>query len=407
MTAARAERDTIDSGEETSMIVDSRFIPLAIKFFRVFRSRRAGGGALAVFLRGRPVLDIWAGDIGPGNPWRRDTMAMSYSTGKGVAATVIHRLADRGLIDYEQPVADYWPEFGSAGKGSITVRELLNHRAGLHRERGLVPGSGFFDHDTVAAALAASSPDPRRLRLQGYHTVSFGTLVAELAQRVTNMPFPEIVQTELSEPLGEADFWFRVPREERARIAPLFPAVRVAGFDYENFAAAAGRYRRGSALVESIPAGLVGSQNHPSVHDAVQPGWNGVFTARALAKMYGALANAGEVEGIEYLRPGTVEHIAEMRPNSRYDYVLGVSPHHWLGYHRALLRGGPTSSGFGHYGTGGSGGMAFPASGLAIAFVTNHLGSRLTAVGDLRLPTFASIACRLLTKTNQFHRNAL
>ncbi len=129
MTAARAERDTIDSGEETSMIVDSRFIPLAIKFFRVFRSRRAGGGALAVFLRGRPVLDIWAGDIGSGNPWRRDTMAMSYSTGKGVAATVIHRLADRGLIDYEQPVADYWPEFGSAGKGSITVRELLNHRA--------------------------------------------------------------------------------------------------------------------------------------------------------------------------------------------------------------------------------------------------------------------------------------
>lgn len=396
MTAARSERKTIDRDTESSMVIDRRFMPLAIKFFRVFRSRRAGGGALAAFLHGQPVLDIWAGDIEPGNPWRRETMAMSYSTGKGVAATVIHRLANRGLIDYDQPVARYWPEFGAAGKESITVRELLNHRAGLHRQRGLVAGNGFLDHSTVAAALAASPPDPRRLRGQGYHTVSFGTLVAELAQRVVNMPFPEIVRAEISEPLDEADFWFRVPHEQRARIAPLFPAIRVAGFDYENFATATGQYRRRNALMESIPAGLVGAQNHPSVHDAMQPGWNGVFTARALAKMYGALANGGEVGGVEYLTPGIVGHIAQMRANSRYDYVLGVSPHHWLGYHRALLRSGRTSSGFGHYGTGGSGGMAFPESGLSIAFVTNHLGNRLTAVGDLRLPTFASIACRLL-----------
>jgi CubicO group peptidase (beta-lactamase class C family) len=137
-----------------------------------------------------------------------------------VAATVIHRLVDRGLIGYDRPVAEYWPEFAAAGKEFITVRELMNHRAGLQRVRGLITGDGFLDHDTTAAALASARPDPRRLRSQGYHTVTFGALVVELAQRVTGASFPDLVQAELGLPLGDEDFWFRVPAEQRHRIAP-------------------------------------------------------------------------------------------------------------------------------------------------------------------------------------------
>lgn len=118
-------------------------------------------------------------------------MALAYSTGKGVAATVAHRLIERGLLALDEPVASYWPEFAANGKGTITVREVLNHRAGLQRTRGLLDDpDGMLDHDTLAAALAAAAPDPLRLRASGYHGLTFGTLVAEIAQRATGLPFP-------------------------------------------------------------------------------------------------------------------------------------------------------------------------------------------------------------------------
>ncbi len=391
VTEAHAERDVVD--HEASMVIEPRFVALAEKFFRVCRSRGLGGGALAVFQHGRPVLDVWAGDAGPGRPWRRDTMAMSYSTGKGVAATVIHRLADRGLLGYDRPVADYWPEFAAAGKDSITVRELLNHRAGLHRVRGLVARDGFLDHDTMAAALANARPDARRLRSPGYHTVTFGPLVVELAQRVTGMSFPDLVRAELAVPLGAEDFWFQVPPEQRHRIAPLFPTIRIGGFDFETFASRARRSKHLNGLVDSIPEGLLRRQNDAAVHDVVQPGWNGVFTARGLAKMYAALANNGTIDDTRFLTRETVAHIARMPPAGGRDYILNMSPHHWLGYHRPM--NGAATPGLGHYGTGGSGGFAFPDIGLSIAFVTNYLGSRMFAAGDLRLPAFTSMAYRL------------
>ncbi|MEU1996433.1 serine hydrolase domain-containing protein [Nocardia gamkensis] len=381
---------------EPSMVLDARFVPLAEKFFQVCRARRTGGAALAVFRHGQPVLDIWAGDAAPGRPWQRDTMAMSYSTGKGVAATVLHRLADRGLLDYDRPVADYWPEFAAAGKESITVRELLNHRAGLHRIRGLVTGDAYLDHDTIAAALAAAAPDPRRHRAPGYHTVTFGPLVVELAQRITGRPFPDLVRSELAEPLGISDFWFRVPPEHRHRIAPLSPAVRVAGFDFETFATRARRTRYLSALADSIPEGLVRRQNDPMVHDGVHPGWNGVFTARALATMYAALANNGVIDSTAFLTSETVAQIVRMPRATGRDYILNVTPHHWLGYHRPMTAS--NAPGLGHLGTGGSGGFAFPDVGLSIAFVTNRLGSRISAAGDLRMAAFTAMAYRLASR---------
>ncbi len=106
-----------------------------------------------------------AGNADRDRRWDHDTVSLSFSTGKGVASTVVHRLAERGLIDYDAPVARYWPEFAAAGKDKITVRELMSHRAGLHRVRGLMPHPlDLMDYDAVVAALAAEKPDPRRLR---------------------------------------------------------------------------------------------------------------------------------------------------------------------------------------------------------------------------------------------------
>src|SRR3954467_7449554 len=107
------------------------FEPVRQAFWRLV-GRRSGGGALTVRLRGETVVDLMAGyaDRAHTRPWTPETLAISFSTTKGVASTVIHRLADRGLLDYDEPVAAYWPEFAAGGKGRITVRDLLSHRAG-------------------------------------------------------------------------------------------------------------------------------------------------------------------------------------------------------------------------------------------------------------------------------------
>jgi CubicO group peptidase (beta-lactamase class C family) len=112
----------------------------------------------------RVFITLWTGWAARDRRWSPDTVSLSFSTGKGVASLVLHRLVDRGLLDYDDFVAEHWPEFAAADKGTITVRELMSHRAGLHRVLGLVPGpTALLDTDAVARALAAAPPDPRRL----------------------------------------------------------------------------------------------------------------------------------------------------------------------------------------------------------------------------------------------------
>jgi hypothetical protein len=134
------------------------FEPVGRLFDRLFRSPRRGGGSLVVRLRGRTVVDIWGGVADPrtGRPWRRDTLGLSFSTSKGVASTVIHRLAERGLIDYDAPVAAHWPEFAAGGKAQITVRQMLSHRAGLDHLAPIAPDvPALLDHQGAEERLAA------------------------------------------------------------------------------------------------------------------------------------------------------------------------------------------------------------------------------------------------------------
>ncbi|WP_280448595.1 serine hydrolase domain-containing protein [Nocardia brasiliensis] len=393
---------TPDGASSTGrMLVDDRFTAVAAKFFAMFRRRRQGGGALAVYLDGEPVLDIWAGWADPERRWRSDTMALTYSTGKGVAATVAHRLIERGLLDLDAPVATYWPEFAANGKDAITVRDVLNHRAGLQRIRGLVDSQGtlldddaLLDHDSLAAALAASAPDPLRLRASGYHGLTFGTLVAELAQRATGRSFADVVHAELAEPLGDNDFWFGVPRGERHRLATLSPRLTIGRVPVDRLIAPFGALRRVQSAHSAIYDGWADMSIGQRPYDAVMPSWGGVFTARSLARMYGAIANDGVVGTRRLLRPETTRMIAQMLPNSRFDYVLGAPPHWALGYHRGIVGTRLTREALGHFGVGGSGAIAMPGVGVSVAFVTNHLGYSGMTLGDARLPTLSALARR-------------
>ncbi|GAA5106626.1 serine hydrolase domain-containing protein [Nocardia iowensis] len=385
------------------MLVDPRFIRLADQFFGMFTQPSRGGAALAVYLDGKPVVDIWGGWAGKDRRWNGSTVALTFSTGKGVASTVLHRLAERGLIDYDAPVAQYWPEFAAHGKDDITVRDVLSHRAGLHRVRGLVPGrEGILDYGAVVRALADSPPDPRRIRTSGYHAITFGWLVAEIVQRVTGESFTDVLRREIAEPLGLDEFWFRVPEAERYRIAKIFPHLSPPGIRWNTASSVLSWVRPIRGLAEAgMPESFDELVRDPRVHDAVMPGWNGVFSARALARMYGALANEGRVfverrgggETVQFLRPETIDLINQVQPAESRDYVLGLPLRFTLGYHRPVLmsKQQPRKA-FGHYGVGGSGAYADPELGMSVAFVTNRLGNAVTALGDARLARLAATA---------------
>lgn len=377
----------VEVASNTAMHVDERFLPVADRFFAMFRQPQNGGGALVAYHHGRVVLDVWAGWADRDRRWDRSTVALSFSTGKGIASTVVHRLAERGLIDFDAPVAQYWPEFAAAGKEAITVRELMTHRAGLHRVRGLMRDPlDLLDYDAVVQALAAAPPDPRRLRGPGYHAVTYGWLVAELVSRVARRPFIDVVKQEIAAPLGIDEFWYQVPEQHRPRIAKLFPNINPGGVNWDMASAVLAAVGPTRGLAEAaMPAGFDAMVRNPAVHEAVMPGWNGVFSAQAIARMYGAIANGGVLDGHRFLKPETIEKMATVQTRDR-DYVLGIRPRWTLGYHAPILASyEQPRNAIGHYGVGGSGAYADLSNGLSIGFVTNRLGNSVTALGDLRL----------------------
>jgi CubicO group peptidase (beta-lactamase class C family) len=375
---------------------DRRFRPLVQRFASMYRRPSHGGGAVAVYWRGEPVVDVWAGyaDDRGEQPWERDTAAMSFSTTKGVVSTVVHRLVDRGLLAYDEPLATYWPAFATVDKEHLTLRELLSHQTGLSRIRGVVPSAeDLLDHLPLTALLAAQSPQKPRSGGTGYHALTFGWLVAGLVHEVTGCGLRELVQKELAEPLGLDGCWIGAPVEERHRVAELFsagpslPLDRIAARVEGNRRT---RYFAEALLIDGFERLLFHDPDR-RILDTEMPAANGVFTARSLAKMYAALATDGTVDGVKVLSPETLREAGRVQNRGR-DYVLGL-PMRWrLGYHQAFTVGRTAWKAFGHFGYGGSGAWADPETGLSLAFVTNRLGSVTTPVGDVRLPRLGSAA---------------
>src|SRR3954451_17518721 len=196
------------------------FEPVRRAFERIVASR-AGGGALTVRLRGETVVDLMTGyaDRAQTRPWTPETLAISFSTTKGVASTVIHRLADRGEVEYDEPVATYWPEFAAGGKERVTVRHLLTHRAGLSSVRAVAPrAEDLLDHVELEHRLSARAVRAPTERW-AYHAITYGWLLAGLARRITGRGLAELARTEVTEPLGITGLHIGVPDEGREVVA--------------------------------------------------------------------------------------------------------------------------------------------------------------------------------------------
>jgi CubicO group peptidase (beta-lactamase class C family) len=362
---------------------------------------RAGGAALCVTYRGEVVVDVWGGVRDPaGTPWARDTVALSFSTTKGVMSTLVHRLADRGLLDYDAPLAALWPEFAGQGKDRLTLRHVLGHRAGLHAVRGLIgDASEMLDWDRMTSALAAATPqlDPRGR--SAYHALTYGWLVGEVVRRATRGTLREALARELCEPLGLDGAWLGCPPGERHRLAELIlpgpppRGIRAWPGKVVPLGIRAAWALLGIDAAQSagalLPRGMAGVLASPELLDADVPAMNGVFTARALARVYTVLACEGSLDGVRYLSPETVEKAGKVQGRG-LDAVLGI-PMAWrLGYHFIGTSRGVLPRAFGHFGYGGSGAFADPRRRLAVAMTVSRVSG--TPVGDRRMLRIAAAA---------------
>src|SRR6202011_3382017 len=194
-------------------------------FAQLFPGRRFGGGALSVFIDGEPVVDVWTGwsDRAGEELWTADTGAMVFSATKALASTVIHRLVDRGLLSYDEPVAQYWPEFGANGKSEITVRNMLRHRAGLSHLQG-VSKEELLDHRLMEERIAAAPVD-RQFGRAAYHAFTYGWLVSGLARAITGKGMRELFRSEVAQPLNTDGLHLgRPPKDAPTKVAQvMFP----------------------------------------------------------------------------------------------------------------------------------------------------------------------------------------
>jgi CubicO group peptidase (beta-lactamase class C family) len=353
---------------------DPNFACAVRAFSQMFPGPRYGGGALSVYLDGQPVVDVWTGwsDRAGTTHWTADTGAMVFSATKGMASTVIHRLADRALIDYDAPVAEYWPEFGANGKSKITVRDVMRHRAGLSQLNG-AGLADLMDHQVMEARLAAAPVNRVLFGKAAYHALTYGWLMSGLARAVTGKGMRELIREELAEPLNTDGLHLGRPPAEAPTTAAqiIIPQGTLPRSVLSAVVPKLAALQWSSGLgALYFPEAVSVVQGDTPFLDGEVPAANGVATARGLAKMYAALACAGRIDDTQFLSTELAAGLIG-KPSLWPDRNIFFPMAFHLGYHAI-----PISSlmpGFGHAGLGGSLGWADPASGLSFGYVHNRL----------------------------------
>ena len=359
-----------------------RFAAVREAFAANFAAGREVGASFAASIDGGLVVDLWGGhaDATRTRPWERDTIVNVWSVTKAMTALCAHILVDRRLLDVNAPVAEYWPEFAQAGKGTISVRHLLAHQAGLAAIRTPLPPDAFYDWSCMTTALAAEAPWWEPGSASGYHALTFGFLVGEIVRRVTGRTLGTFLRDEVTRPL-EADFHIGLPESEDARVAEMIPPTA-------SEAAAAGTQAQidpESMLGKLMRNPLVtpSTANQPAWRRAEVPAANGHGNARSVVRMLSALACGGTLDGERVMGAETIAAAIEPQWSGR-DLVLNI-PMRWaLGFMRSssVLSLGPNPRAFGHGGWGGSLGIADPDGRVAWAYVMNKMSPGTT--GDSR-----------------------
>ncbi|MCB0931566.1 MAG: beta-lactamase family protein [Mycobacterium sp.] len=368
------------------------------KFVKNFTDHGDVGAAVAIWVEGDLVVNLWGGYADSGaNPhsrrrWRENTLASVFSGSKGLTSTCLHLLADRAEIDLRAPVAHYWPEFGQAGKQDITIAMVLGHRSGVIGPRRRMHWSEVADWDRVCENIARSEPWWEPGTAQGYHMVTFGFILGQVVRRVTGRTLGEYLRTEIAEPMG-IDVHIGLPPVEHHRCADMInkPHIR-------DVLAKGGAPGRPASLDEHHMAGLsvamgfvpddeLGSNDLRLWRRCEFPGTNAHVSALGLATFYNGLAQE------KILSRSHLDSVRISQGGFDPDVVLGprVADHGWgMGYMlNQRLVAGPNVNSFGHGGSGGSYGFVDLEHRIGYAYVMNYFDAtkcnadpRSTALSD-------------------------
>ena len=273
----------------TTGYVAQPFHPVRTAFSQLV-GNAPGGGALAVRWRGETVVNLCTGtlDRAGQRPWTPDSLALSFSTTKGAAGAVVHRLADRGELDYDEPVATYWPEFGAGGKGRVTVRHLMTHRAGLSSVQAVARrAEDLLDHLAMEDRLAARTVAAPTAR-SAYHAITYGWLISGLVRRLTGRGLHDNIQTEIAGTLGTDGLHIGAPPAIRSRVAEpvgsalrqLGTAARVLGPLWTRI----GLTRAGYEALHISGFHRLFEGPEPPIWSTEMPAVNGMFSAEGLAR---------------------------------------------------------------------------------------------------------------------------
>ena len=329
------------------------------------------GGQVSAYHHGVPVVEAQAGQLGPedSRPVQADSLFLSFSATKGIAATAVHMLADRGQLEYDAPVTRYWPAFGKNGKENITVAQALSHQAGLHAMPSPFKPEHITDWEAGLRRIEEATPAWEPGTANGYHAVTFGWIVGGIVAGASGQHIKDYIATEIAGPLGVGDeMYVGIPRGVEPRLATIEIHAPGEGMNIPEE----------SDFYKAMPRDQWEHFNTMPFREACLPSGNGHFSARAIARMYAALAGDGSIDGVRLVSPGRLPHMQRVMTDD-LDRVLRVKNKKGIGFtfggetngvHGPM---GPRETAFGHGGAGGSTAFADPEVGLAVAVTINKM----------------------------------
>jgi CubicO group peptidase (beta-lactamase class C family) len=359
---------------EISGFAEPRYGAVKDAFAANFEGGKELGARFSLVEAGDVVVDLWAGhaDRGRQTPFDRHTLTPIFSSTKAVTAVMLARLVEQGKLSYEQTVASIWPAFAQAGKAGITVEQALSHQGGLSGLTEPMERSLWLDFDAICARIAGQTPIWPPGTASGYHPATFGYIAGEIFRRVEGRTLGTALREDLAEPLG-LDIWIGLPESEDARVAEVQRPSALPNFGEINPATKAAFLLPWSGT----------DPTDPRWRRVEIPSANGHATALSLAKLAGALADDGWLEGEMLLSPALISEMSRERIRGR-DLVIPFD----LSWGAGVMRNefvqiwGPGLATFGHAGWGGSCLFADPERRLGGAYVMNRQSADL--IGDPR-----------------------
>ncbi|WP_430430901.1 serine hydrolase domain-containing protein [Oceanicaulis sp.] len=365
------------------------FEPVAEAFEQNFTDREELGAAFTLIRNDEVLVDIHAGhaDRKASSPWRAETIAPVFSTGKAVTALVVAWLVDKGRLDYDAPIADVWPEFAQAGKDAVTLAQALSHQAGLSGYPDEMEPSDWFDRELMENRFAAMAPMWPLGEGSGYHPISFGVIADAVVRRADakHRTVGAILREEICGPRG-IDFHIGVPESEHDRAAEHVLPPRPPHL---------GSMTPEKAAAFLKPWSSPGRRGTATWRSAELPAANGHGTANAIARLMAPFATQGRLDGEAFVSDDVISLALKERvhgPDRVLPFDLAFAAGVMINRESGAF--GPEPQAVGHYGFGGSCGFADSERGVSGAYVMNRQMDVL--VGDARAKALIEASYRCL-----------